>query len=250
MHLKSKTLAGVILGFSILGTSCVTKKPDRVLTISEQLEVDTARAESLSKEFSRKVTFVSIPKAEKFLNSMVKQLALQEPGFENEPVEVRVHDDVKLEQRRFFSFPGTLVSIPYSFLQKVEFENELAAALSYELANVLNRYLATKVEAQEGAPLILFGTKNLFDLSNAERAQSIQRGIRLLYLGGYDPRGMPSIFRRFSEYYASSASGLFKKQVDYNIREAQRAKSELLPSLKPIVRSGEFIQFKKELQKK
>ncbi|MBC7395876.1 MAG: hypothetical protein H7333_00410 [Bdellovibrionales bacterium] len=249
MRLKSKLSVPLII-LSFLVASCASKRADQVLSIAEQLKSDKAKAEGLAREFTRRVTFVNMPKAEKFLNSMALQLARQEPGFENEPVQIKVHDDRPPGQHQFFSFPGTFISIPQSFLKQVEFENELAAAISYELANVLNRYLAAKVENLGASPPVLFGPKNLFDLNNAERAQSIKRGIRLLYLGGYDPRGMPSIFRRFPDYYASSASGLFKKQVDFNVREAQRAKSEFLPSLKPIVRSGEFIQFKNELRKK
>lgn len=82
-----------------------------------------------------------------------------------------------------------------------------------------------------------------------ERAQSIKRGSSLLYWAGYDVRGMASIFQHFSAFFGNPGSETLKKEVEFNLREAQRARSELLPSLKPIVRSAEFIEFKKELER-
>jgi hypothetical protein len=95
---------------------------------------------------------------------------------------------------------------------------------------------------------IFFGTGSVFDLTEEEKVLSIHTGVKLLYYSGYDTRGMASIFQRYSSFFAQeSASDLAKKEVDFNVREAQRAKSEFMPSLQPIVRSTEFIQFKKGL---
>ena len=122
------TVSGLSAALVLLFTQgCVTKPINRVLTISEQIEVDTAKAESLAREFAKQVTFVNNAKAEKFLNAMAKQLSSKEPGFENVPIRVQIHDDSESDLHRFFSFPGTLISVPYSFLKHVEFENELAA---------------------------------------------------------------------------------------------------------------------------
>ena len=233
-----------------LTMSCATKPKERPLTITEQMVVDTDRAQSLVHGFEQSMVFIKNPAAEKFLTSMARQVNKDQTAIAPSSIRVEIHQDRSSKEHRFFSFPGTVISIPESFLVKVEFENELAAALSYELANVLNRNLAIQVDALNGQAIRLFGDGSVFDLSQGEREDSIRKGTELLYLGGYDPRGMASIFQRYAEYYASPTSGSFKKQVDLNVREAQRAKSQYLPSLKPIVRSGEFIQFKKAWMKR
>ena len=97
----------------------------------------------------------------------------------------------------------------------------------------------------------IFGEKSVFNLNRVDRSSSIKLGTSLMYGAGFDTRGMASIFKRFPIYYLQeSASEKSQKEVDFNVHEAQRAKSEFLPQMKPIVRSAEFIQFKKELLKK
>ena len=228
--------------------SCATKPPEKVLTFSEQIQVDTEKAQSLYQEFQKKVTFESNPKLEKYLTGVALKLAKQDPNYQIQLITVKIHQDTSPNLARFFSFPGTTLSIPFSFLKKVKFENELAAAIAFELSNIMKRTLATRVEQMAPEKPVLFGVTSIFDLDQDERKESIWLGVKLLYFAGYDTRGMSSIFQRYPPYYAhSGASDLNKKEVNLNVREAQRAKSEFLPSLKPVVRSDEFIQFKKEL---
>ena len=233
-----------LIAFLLILGSCASPPPEKPLTISEQIHIDTAKVQTFRDDFEMKTTFIDLPKTEKYLTSIAVKLALQESGFASNEIRVEVHDDRKSELKRFFSFPGTLILVPYSFLKKVEFENELAAALALEVAHVVNRHLAIEMEKS-------LDFKELFHFSDEQRAESIKLGSRFLYYAGYDLRGMASIFNRYSEYYVNQGTfELNKKEVEFDIRTAQRAKSEYLPSLQPIVRSGEFIQFKKELQKK
>ena len=245
-----KKILALLLSISIF-TACSTEPPKKQLTISEQIEVDTKNAQGLSTEFKQQVHFIALPKAERFLKNMAEKILKQKEGFDHEKVEIKIHDDSQAKLERFFSFPGVTLSIPMSFLKKVEFENELAAALAYEIANVMDRFLAQKVEAKlSSGELELFGKDSVFGLNDQNRSTSIKLATSLLYGAGFDTRGIASIFKRYPIYYMQeSASDLFQKEVDFNIREAQRAKSEFMPQMKPIVRSGEFIQFKKELLK-
>jgi predicted Zn-dependent protease len=236
----------------ILGFGCSTPQVKKPLTVSEQNRVDTKNAEGLAGEFKDQVHFYSNPKAEIFIQAMAHSLLKQKPEFENETIELKIHDDTKLSLQHFFGFPGIMISVPQSFLRKVEFENELAAAVAFEIANVMNRFLAEKVEAQRLAGNeVHFGDLSVFRLNRQERLSSIKLATELMYGAGFDTRGMASIFKRYPRYYVQeTATALFQKEVDFNIREAQRAKSEFLPQMKPIVRSGEFIQFKKDLSKR
>lgn len=247
--MKNKLLVSFlffILPFALV--SCTSAPAPKVLTFSEQIKVDTERAQSLATEFQKRVTFLALPRAEEYLNQLALRIAKAEPETLTRIV-VRVHQDQKVELSRFFSFPGTLISIPASFLRKVEFENELAAAISFELSTVMKRTLASQVDANPEQTPILFGTKSIFNLNALNREPVISLGMKLLYYSGYDTRGMTSIFQRYPEYYVQAeTSEKQKKEINLWRREAQSVKSNFLPTLNPIVRSDEFIKFKKDLK--
>jgi predicted Zn-dependent protease len=237
----------VLLGV-VLASSCATPEVKPKLSLKEQIEVDTESARQLAADFEGRARFIELPRAQKFLLKTAVKLAQASKEFSLQSIEVRIHSDADPKFAGAFSFPGTLLSVPMGFLKKVEFENELAAYLSYELANVMNRHLAAHLEnGGKSAPVILLGDGSVFQFDQVERASSIRLGTGMLYFAGYDPRGMASVFQRYPEHLGFPLSDSQKKEVEFNIREAQRSRNELLPSLKPIVRSAEFIQFKKEL---
>jgi len=250
MFLSPECYSRALIFVFVFLLSCASPPSQKVLSPIEQIAADTKRAEGLSQEFRKKVRFVQAPRLERFLTRMGVRLSHASKDFPLDQVQVKIHHDSVPEQRRAFSFPGTFVSIPLSFLKQVEFENELAALISYELAHVINRHLANRVESgseQKQPKILIFGDASVFDLDQSERARSIKVGTELLYFAGYDVRGMASMFQRAPTFFGNPDSESGKKEVDFNLREAQRARSGLLPSLKPIVRSSEFIQFKKEL---
>ena len=248
----SSNLKCGLVALILFAVSCATPPP-RELSPVEQIAVDTARAQGLASQFKEKSDFLKAPRLERFLSRTANSVASASKDFPLGKVEVRIHHDQTPDQAHFYSFPGSFVSVPLSFLRQVEFENELAAAISFELAQVIDRHLANHVEAmtQKGqeSRIEIFGPNSIFALNPEERARSIKRGSELLYWAGYDVRGMASIFQRHSAFFGNLGSETPKKEVEFNLREAQRARSELLPSLKPIVRSAEFIEFKKELER-
>jgi predicted Zn-dependent protease len=241
---RKLVLTTVSLGLC-LAIGCASPKPVKVLTISEQIEVDTQKAKNFINEFQKQATFVSFPEGERYLNQLAARLAKIETGFTYEAVRVRIHDDSNPQLSRPFAFPGTTISIPLSLLKNIAYENELAAVFAFELANVMNRHLAKKMDQTQNAEL--FGENSVFGLDRNQRQESILLGTRLLYYAGYDPRGMASIFQRYPTDFSNGS--LDKKEVEFNVREAQKAKSEYLPSRDPIVRSAEFIKMKKGLKR-
>ena len=265
---RALLMMGFLFSASALWSACSTPNTERVLTFSEQLEVDTKKAEALFSDYQKKVHFVAFPQGTAFLNGVAQKVAKIRAGFAFSNVKVLIHNDDQKNLSKFFSFPGTTISMPLSFLKKVEFENELAAAFAYELAGVMNRHLAVAMEEEiaekteeasvpvESSEFQLFGEDSVFNLDRPARSDSIRLGSKLLYYAGYDLRGMPSIFNQYGSYFAVEPleqSGsrkidgvdLMKKEVEFNLRESQRAKSELLPTLNPVVRSADFITMKK-----
>ena len=240
--------SGLVLAL-VFAAGCTAPKPKRVLTISEQLVFDTVKAQGLFSDYQKRVVFLNFPEGDRYLNAVAAKISKLPDGLPNEKVVVRVHRDEQKNLTHFYSFPGTTISIPLSFLKSVDYENELAAVIAFELANVMNRHLAKKMEKTESREL--FGPSGLFVLDRSERLESIQLGTHLLYYSGYDLRGLASVFQRYAEYFsnANDGSDSSQKEVDFNVREAQRAKSAFLPSLQPIVRSADFITMKKGLKR-
>ena len=172
----------------LLSAGCASPPPKRTLTMIEQIAEDNQTAKNLWSQFEKKIEFERRPDLEKYLNQLARKLAQGKEGSSLRNVRIRIHLDKNPAQSRWFSFPGTVISIPASALKQIEYENELAAGIAYELANVLNRHLAHKMEG--GMNPILFGDGSIFELDRSERGESLQLGTKLMYYAGYDLRGM------------------------------------------------------------
>jgi|GEM_PF-1758830 len=250
MYLSLNSYRWILVAVVFAVGACSSPQSVKPLTPMEQISVDTQRAASLAEDFRKKVRFVQAPRLERFLGRMGTRIARASKDFPLERVEVRIHHDADPDQKRAFSFPGTLISLPLSELRGIDYENELAAWIAFELSNVINRHLARRVESEDGlnpVKVSIFGSGSVFDLDREERAKSIRVGTELLYFSGYDVRGMASMFQRAGESGGKPVSESLQKEVDFNVRESQRARSGLIPPVKPLVRSSEFIQFKREL---
>lgn len=216
------------------------------LSPHEQLSVDTLKAKGLLTEFEKNVHFEKLPAVERYLSAVARQITREEDALRAEKVVVKIHQDARPELKRNFSFPGVVISIPKSILDNINFENELAAVIALELAQVERRELALEMEKNEQP--MLFGDVSIFRFSQKARGESIDLGTKLMYAAGYDPRGMVAIFQKFSNYYLDSSTPAGKKELGFYIKQAQKAKNDFMPSLQPIVRSNDFLRMKKELK--
>ena len=226
--------------------ACSSLPTPTPLSPHEQQSVDKVKSKGLLIEFENKVQFEKLPKVEKYLTAVARQITREEDALRSEKVTVRIHSDSKLELKKSFSFPGVVISIPKSFLFAINFENELAAVISLELAQIERRELAKELDKNESP--ILFGELSIFHFSQKNRGESIELGTKLMYSAGYDPRGMAALFQKFSNYYVDSSTTTGQKELSHYIKQAQKAKNDFMPSLQPIVRSNEFLLMKKELK--
>jgi predicted Zn-dependent protease len=233
--------------------ACSTPPAPKTLTLNEQIEVDTVRARELTGEFMDRVEFRQWGRAEAFFIRIAESLSKEVQAFPLQKLRIRIHSAQPPAGEASYAFPGALISLPDSWVRGVEYENELAAVIAYQMAHLVLRSLAIHVEEQALRPVpvppILFGPGSVFEFHREERASAIRLGVKMLYRAGYDTRGMASIFQRTPNLFGNPDSGSSKKEVDFNIKEAQRSSSELLPAIKPVVRSPEFIRFKKELER-
>lgn len=231
---------------TVILNGCSTIPTPVALSTHEQLKVDTVKASGILLQFEKEVKFEKNNSVEKYLNALARQITREEEALRTEKVSVRVHQDKTSGLKRNFSFPGVLISIPKTLLYTINFENELAAVIALELAQIERRELAIELEKNENP--ILFGKLSVFDFSLKALGESIELGTKLMYSAGYDPRGMVALFEKFSTFYLDSASPTAQKELNYYIKQAQKAKNEFMPSLQPIVRSNEFLRMKKDLK--
>lgn len=236
----------LFLPLLLLIASCSQLPTPPPMTVHEQLRIDTVKAKGLITEFEKQVKFENSSTVSSYLASVAKQLVQAEEGMRSETVIVKIHQDAKEELKRPFSFPGVLIAIPKSFLMKVNFENELAALIALELAQIKQRDLALELERR--ADRVLFGTNSLFRFSSASRGSAIEIGTRMMYSAGYDPRGMVALVEKYPALYLDASSPAGKKELEYYVKQAQKAKNGFMPSMQPIVRSNSFLQMKKNLK--
>ena len=233
--------------------SCASPPKPKTLTPQEQIEVDTVRARDLTGEFMDRVVFRSWSRAELYFLRIAESLSKEVQEFPLQSLRIRVHVAQAPAGEGSYAFPGSLISLPDTWVRRVDYENELAAVIAYQMAHLVRRSLAIHVEEQAlhavPIPPVLFGSGSVFEFHREERASAIRLAVKMLYRAGYDTRGMASIFQRTPGLFGNPDSASVKKEVDFNIKEAQRAASELLPAIKPVVRSPEFIRFKRELER-
>lgn len=233
----------VVLFLVFLG-ACSSPPPPKKLTVSEQIAEDNQVVREFQNQFEKKVRSAAFPETERYLTQLAQKLARVQEGLTWSTVRVKIHGSTESEGETtggtFYGFPGTLISVPLNAVESIEYENELAAALAYELAHVINRHLALHLGQQQG-PVGALGF-SVFDLDRTERLKSILLGTRLMYYAGYDLRGMASVFQHHGKFFGGLSS---QNEVEFNVKEAQRHRSQYLPVQKPIVKSGEFVAMKK-----
>lgn len=237
-------LSAVILSVQLIG--CGSVPVPAPLSPHEQLTVDTVKVKDLRLQFEKQVTLEKDANLEKYLTAVARQITREEAALRAEKVLVRVHLDTKPELKKSFSFPGVVIFIPKSILYQINFENELAALIALELAQIERRDLAQEMDKNERP--ILFGDLSIFHFSQKARGESIELGTKLMYAAGYDPRGMVALFQKFHSYFLDSSSPAGQKELTYYLKQAQKAKNDFIPSLQPIVRSNDFLRMKKELK--
>ncbi len=235
-------LIGLVSG--LIGCGSVPLAPP--LSPHEQLSVDTVKSKNLLMQFEKQVQFQKDYNTEQYLTAVARQITREEAVLSAEKVVVRVHLDSKPELKKSFAFPGVVISIPKSILHLINFENELAALIALELAQIEHRDLAQEMDKNENP--ILFGDLSIFHFSQKARGDSIDLGTKLMYAAGYDPRGMVALFQKFPQYFLDSTTTAGQKELNFYLKQAQKAKNDFMPSTQPIVRSNDFLKMKKELK--
>jgi hypothetical protein len=102
---------------------CSTPPPPKPRSFSELIAVDSEKTQSIKQSFVKVANLIHRPKATTYLEQMAKKLYESSVDFTLEGVQVRIHSDRETQWMHGFSFPGTWIYLPQSFLKRVQYEN-------------------------------------------------------------------------------------------------------------------------------
>lgn len=248
--------------------SCSSSQKAAPITIEEQVRQDNSIGTALSEKFEKQIKIKKDVEVSVYLKRVADNLASKTEALKISPVGVFVIQD-RNDVWKNYSLPGIRVYLSADLLKSAEFENEVAALIALEYANVLNRNVLRRVEkalASQGErdqPMIakvlfpdlnstdkssfdFFGASGLFAYSEQEWLSATEAAVGILYRAGYDPRGLVAVWNRYRDHLKNSPfeSGSLSKFDD----RTYLAISANTPLRNPIVRSEAFLKIQKRIK--
>jgi predicted Zn-dependent protease len=238
-------------------SGCATPPPPETQSTEERERRDQDLGTRLSEEFERKVAQKKDADVTVYLRAVAEKLVLATPELKDAPVGVLLIQDRDGKWRNY-GLPGNRIYLSVGLLRRVEFENELAAALALELAHVLHRHAVSRVPQDgpgprpDGVPSTsgspeFFGPAGIFAYSETERLAAVETAVGVLYRAGFDPRGLVSLWQR---YQGAAAESPFEAGTVMRLLERTRqVVARLAPLRNPVVRSDEFVGIQKRIRR-
>lgn len=172
---------------------------------------------------------------------------------------------------RNFSIPGNRVYLSAGLLKRIEYENELAAAIAFELAHILKRHVPQRMREKRASfqasnpadyPSIeglvptssdgadkevdFFSPTGVYAYTDEYFLECVEGAVNILYDAGFDPRGLVSLWELYRSQPAHSPfeDDLLKKLTD----RTRTSIAQHSPLRNPIVRSQAFLAIQKRLK--
>lgn len=249
--------ASVLLGCAALFlASCATPNPVLQISPSEQRRHDQKVGLQLADEFEKRIEIRSAAQVSEYLDRLAQVLSAQDVRLSESATKVLLIRDVKGLWRNF-ALPGNRVYLSLSLLKTIEFENELAAALAFELAHLAERTVLSRTEdaprergsAESSArsPREPRDTQEFFSFSEESDRKAAQGAVGLLYRAGFDPRGLSSLWGRYGR--SRGRSPYDGPRLSTLLETTRQAIAERAPLRNPVVRSRAFLEAEKRIRK-
>jgi predicted Zn-dependent protease len=235
----------VLAGASLFLSSCITAPP-KGPNLIEQVKEENQVGSGLAQKFERKLKFESDPLVDPYLERIEQALIVASRDPRLQGTAVAIIDD-KASQWRSFSLPGRGVYLSLGFLKKMRSDNEVAALLAVQLGHIQARHVLNHLKASKEKTPNFFGPEGLFNYTEAELDEAIQKGVDLMYKSGFDARGMVSTWETERKYASHSFYSV--ALLDELIQNSRDAVSNYPPLRNPIVKSREFMKIKKRVQR-
>lgn len=221
-----------------------TVQTSLVRDVEERIGVSGARSSPLSAE-------VQI-----YLRNVAERLASHHPELKGKPIGVLLIGDIR-DRWRTFGLPGNRLYVSRSLIRQIEFENQGAALLAFELAHLARHSLAERIESKDIASASsrernqkteneLFGEGGVLTFDEKAHVAAVGVAVNLLYAAGYDARGLVKLFATYQKNPAQNPYGesTIKSLEDV----ARRAVAFQSPLRNPIIRSADFVRISERLK--
>lgn len=225
---------GLVL-FLVCGgvVSCTTPLPRRTESVGERISRDSVLLSSQRQAMSARTQIVQSSQIDKEMNRIAQNMIENHPDLKS--LEVRVKIFRSNDKLRVIYFPGTEIWLNIKHVAELAYENELAACLALYLAHILRRHYMDSPVREE----------NLQE-SYGRHADAIPETVKILYLSGYDPRGLASYWVLFAR------TGLEPEYPLETVKKLQiRTHAEIsnyTPLRNPVVSSKKFSEFIKKVR--
>ena len=248
-------------GILLLGAGCITAPPKKPTQV-EQARAENAVGAELAAQFDTRVKFKSDPIVDQYLNGVARMLAGEGADTRLADTKVQVIQD-RSGLWRTYSLPGQKVYLSLGLLQRLKFDNEVAAVIALEFGNLMQSHALTRLRQQVSGParpnptplaplsvpenVDFFSPQGLFSFDIDDVKNSIKSGIDILYKGGFDIRGMLQVWTILGEN--STHSPFADKVLDELSDFTRTIISRYAPLRNPIVRTENFQAVHKRIMK-
>lgn len=245
----------------------------RKITPEEQKTLEVRVGEDLAKQLEPNIKIRKNEELSRYFGELATHL------LEERAKETKLQDgflqprvfliESKENKFRNFVFPGERIYIPTSLVREVQYENELAAMLAFELAKLQLKSVVRQVKELNGTQDIseradagrkeevrdadsaeagaTVSSEGVVVLGREEMTDVAKVSVDLLYGAGYDPRGMLAYLDILDRN--TSRSPLSRSEID-RLRKTVREEISLKTPLRnPIVRSEEFVRYLERIKK-
>jgi predicted Zn-dependent protease len=266
------TACGAIALFAVF-SACSTVPEPAPINQAERVQRDQALGAELARQFESQLRFKGDKEILVYLRNVAQALVDGTSELRPSGVGVQVVQD-RGGRWRNYGFPGNRIYLSAGLLKHVQYENELAAAIAFELAHVLKRHAVLRLQEERirdakvanqggpadyptveglvpsaagGKPIDYFSPTGVFAFPDEFQTAAAQTAVEILYRAGYDPRGLVSLW---SLYETESDHSPYDDDLLEKLLEKTRRVIALQSPLRnPIVRSQAFLTIQRRMQK-
>lgn len=210
------------------------------------LEEEWQFGQQLARDIERQMPMVNDPAVTSYIEQMGRRIVAR-TEMANLPWQFHV---VQNNDVNAFAIPGGHVYVHTGLINAADNASELAGVMAHEISHGVARHATEQISKQYGLSIIagavlgqnpagyqqllaqLIGTGALARFSRDAEREADRLGVRYMHAAGYNPRGMPSMFRKLLARQQSQPGAVEKffsthPVTDERIRDTENQASKL-----------------------
>ena len=254
MRKRSYTLVAVAL-LAMLSTSCGSGSNFNLISMEEEWQLGN----QLAQQIATQVRFNQDPQVNAYIRNMGQRIVAQTP-MANQTWDFHVVEDPAINA---FAIPGGHLYVNTGLINAAENASELASVIGHEASHVVARHTTEQISRQYGlsvlatmvlgqnasslaqlaAQIVAGGAMARF--SREDEAEADKLGQQFMTAAGYDPHGMPAMFRvllaqqktspgRVEQFFATHPT------TESRVRDAEQRAAQLAPHGQGITDEPQF----------